>query len=242
MPLNFVSKRREIRRIVELRAEEKTSRRMFDLLRESKTFQDFTVFFNYHVRASNSRHLTDLVAAFFMGSNKRFLEVGAHHPVIGSDTYLLEKKFNWTGVQIEPNHKMAELLRRYRNSEVMNFALTSDKSKRLRLDSNSGKIHKFKGERVDSLNLEELIILKGHFFDAMFIDIEGGEYDIINDSKFNSFNFEFMSVERIWNYRKVESRLTSLGYKNFWKSISGYESWWLRDPKKKGLQKEIDFF
>ena len=87
-----------------------------------------------------------------------------------------------------------------------------------------------------------LLILKRHIFDAMFIDIEGGEYDIIKDSKFNSFKFEFKSVERIWNHQKVESRLTSLGYINVWKSISGNKFWWLSDPKKRGLQEDIDFF
>ena len=46
--------------------------------------------FNFIVRnrrISSSRNYSDLVALFYLGEGKRYLEIGAGDPISGSDTY-----------------------------------------------------------------------------------------------------------------------------------------------------------
>ncbi len=74
--------------------------------------------------ASHAHHGEDLaVLEFFGGRTGVFVEAGANHPVIGSQTWLLEQR-GWSGVLIEPTPWLAELCRRERpNSRVFECAL-----------------------------------------------------------------------------------------------------------------------
>ena len=229
------------RRLVELRTQERTASKMLDLIVRSSKFGDFLEFTSKNILFSKSRHFSDLVAAFFVGYQKNFLEVGAFHPMNGSDTYMLEKQFMWSGIQIEPNPTMAKKLREQRSAEVMNLALVAKMSSKNRLNMDSGKMSRFRGKKVRTLDLDSFTKLKGTNFDALFMDIEGGELKLINSENFSSFNFKFLSIERIWNFEKIEKRLKTLGYVNFWPAISGYESWWLKSPHELGLEQGIDF-
>ena len=59
------------------------------------------------------------------------------------------------------------------------------------------------------------------------------ESDIINSKTFEQFNFQFVSLERIWKSKEIHLRMLSLGYVNILGDISGYESWWVREPHSK---------
>ena len=48
-------------------------------------------------------------------NNGYFVELGAYAGVNKSNTYILEKFFNWTGICIEPNNFYFEILRRSRS-------------------------------------------------------------------------------------------------------------------------------
>lgn len=229
------------RRLIELRSQERTVSGILDLIEKSSKFGEFLEFNIKNSSFSKSRHLSDLIAAFFLGYQKKFLEVGAYHPINGSDTYMLEKKFMWSGIQIEPNPRMAKKLREYRSAEVINLALVSKLSSKKRLDMDSGKMSRLIGQKVGAINIDNFIKLKGTNFDALFMDIEGGELKLLNNDKFSCFKFRFLSIERIWNFKKIEIALKNLGYVNFWPVISGYESWWLKSPQELGLEQGIDF-
>ena len=41
---------------------------------------------------SNSAEMQDIAAALLLGSNKKFLDIGASSAVLGNNTYLLEKE------------------------------------------------------------------------------------------------------------------------------------------------------
>ena len=53
-----------------------------------------------------------------------FVEVGAHDPRIGSQTWRLEQA-GWAGVLVEPQPDLAEQLRRYRRARVFAVACSS---------------------------------------------------------------------------------------------------------------------
>lgn len=74
-----------------------------------------------------SRSYSDLVALFYLGKNRKFLEIGAGEPIIGSDTYLLEQNNFWTGMQIELDLEVFEKLKKLRrNSICINAAIVGD--------------------------------------------------------------------------------------------------------------------
>ena len=66
-------------------------------------------------------------------------------------------------------------------------------------------------------------------FDALFIDIEGGELDIISSKIFANLNFRFINIERIWNGVFIENRLKSWGYSQVGSSFSSYSGWFVKD-------------
>ncbi len=52
---------------------------------------------------SNSRENQDLFVLYVLNkkNNGTYIEIGANHPIIDSNTFLLEKEFNWKGLSFE---------------------------------------------------------------------------------------------------------------------------------------------
>ena len=184
---------------------------------------------------SFSRNLSDLVALYFLGSNKTFLELGAGDPVVGSDTYMLENSEGWTGVQVEPHPEQCNNLRSVRTKSIqVNAGIVADGErqnfylnlKTMALEDKRKRDSIF----VNSMDLSELVEHTGtSTFDALFIDIEGGELDIISSKIFANLNFRFINIERIWNGVFIENRLKSLGYSQVGSLFSSYSGWFVKD-------------
>jgi hypothetical protein len=221
--------RKQIRRLIELRAQERAAGSALNLTLFDPVFMNFLGHARQFHARSRSRHLTDLVASFFLGREKRFLEIGAAYPEVGSDTFLLETEFNWTGVQLEPNPNLAQQLIEVRNSTVLNSALIGKErqGRNLFLNFEKGTLNFNRGFKVSTQTLEQVVEKFGTNFQACFIDIEGGEPEIIGDQLFGKIPFDFIAIERIWNYELICKRLECLGFINIFSEISGYESWWL---------------
>lgn len=221
--------RRNIRRLIELRAQERAAGSALNLTLTNPVFMNFLEHARQYHACSRSRHLTDLVASYFLGSEKRFLEIGAAHPEDGSDTFLLETEFNWNGIQVEPNPKLAQQLIEARTSTVLNSALVgrARRGSNLFLNLDKGTLNSKRGFKVSTQTLEQVVERFGIDFQACFIDIEGGEPEIIEDLVFSQIPFDFIAIERIWNSALIYKRLESLGFVNIFGEISGYESWWL---------------
>jgi hypothetical protein len=66
--------------------------------------------------------------------NGYFLEIGANHPEIHNNTYLLEKKYNWKGLMVEYDKSFEPLYKKYRpnsfyvldDARVVNYRLLLD--------------------------------------------------------------------------------------------------------------------
>jgi hypothetical protein len=54
--------------------------------------------------------------------NGRYVEIGAYHPTEISNTYILEKYYNWTGISLDINESSVELFNQHR----YNFAIQQD--------------------------------------------------------------------------------------------------------------------
>lgn len=62
-----------------------------------------------------------------------YIEVGAYHPIIDSNTYILETKFNWTGISLEIDKGRSDFFNSVRKNKcICANALTFDFKKHLR--------------------------------------------------------------------------------------------------------------
>jgi hypothetical protein len=216
---------------VELRSQERAIQEYRKLIQEDLLFQEFNEFLKQFESFSRSRHLSDLVALFFLGHDKCFLEVGASYPEVASDTFALERYFGWSGIQIEPSPKEAELLRCHRKSIVIEAALvpSTQRESNVKLNPIWGTTGGFLGTAVKSVTWEEIAKRYGMSFDALFMDVEGNEFSLLDDKEFSDFGFNFLSIERIWKHESIKRLLETRGFINIWSEVSGYESWWISE-------------
>ena len=167
-----------------------------------------------------------------MGNSQSYLEIGAGEPIIGSDTFLLEQEMQWTGIQVEPDVQTFNKLQIARpNSIQINAAIVGDSDKSeyflnphtMRL---SKKMKNFK--RIKTIYMYDIQTMDVKF-DALFIDVEGNELDIISSKSFMDFNFKFINIEMIWNNSQIYRILSEYGYKQVGASFSSYSGWFLNE-------------
>lgn len=140
--------------------------------------------------------------------NGFYLEVGAHDGVFQSNTYHLEKKYNWSGLLIEPSKICYNRLLENRDQNkniILNCALVNDgNTKKVKGDFNGNPMASIEGMRggfesakgknlveVDACNLSDILkkynISKINFFS---LDVEGYEYEILK-----SIDYDFCDIE-----------------------------------------------
>lgn len=163
-----------------------------------------------------------------------FVDFGACDGVIFSNTYLLEKEYDWKGIVCEPNSAYHEDLRKNRNCSIDTrcvFNITGQQVPFLKvegydelsgivtyafMDEHSQKRMKNRMSLVDTVSLSDL--LKYHnapeTIDYLSIDTEGSEFDILYAFDFDQYDIRMITVEHNWTvYRqKIFDLLTSKGY------------------------------
>ena len=207
-----------------LRNQEKVIEMLLCSLSENEQEFKLFKFILENKEISYSRNYSDLVALFYLGKNRKFLEIGAGEPIIGSDTFLLEQKNFWTGLQLEPDLETFKKLKEIRtNSICINAAVVGDEdSNKYFLNPAPMRLTTKKNfTEVKTINMNSIkkIDMK---FDALFIDIEGNELNVISSKFFMEFNFKFINIEMIWNNSKIYEILTGYGYKQVGASFSSY--------------------
>ncbi|BEI38366.1 hypothetical protein PHIN8_03100 [Polynucleobacter sp. HIN8] len=148
-----------------------------------------------------------------------FVDLAATSGIIENNTYLLEKKFKWNGIAIEPNPNYYKRLVFNRSCHCINYPISSEPievdfvfnrgiggiiseftdnnpSKRSALINKlkkNGSVKKLKTKRLED-------ILK--FFEApreidyLSLDIEGSELDVLKKFPFDQYRFNLMTIER----------------------------------------------
>ena len=183
-----------------------------------------------------------LVNYFKDTSNGRYIDIGAFHPFRGSNTYLLYKK-GWSGINIDLNKTSIDLFKLARPNDInLNLAI-SDANKKIKVyqTKDLGKMNtidpKFasfflKNYHVRescSYNLNDILYkynaTKNNRFELIDIDVEGSEYQILENLNFNKYSFKLILVETHIGYLhfkqqsdKIHTLLKSKNYnylKNF---------------------------
>lgn len=177
-----------------------------------------------------------------------YVEFGATDGVLHSNSYLLEKHFNWKGILSEPARSWHKDLANNRNSKIDHRCLWSTSGLKLdftesldtelstvsRLatkDSNRFRRKLKESYEVITVSLEDLLDTYNapNQIDYVSIDTEGSEFEILQNFNFQKYRINFFSVEH--NYSKNRTLVFKLMQKNGFKRIlpdlSKFDDWFL---------------
>ena len=201
-------------------------------------------------RLRKSQHLQDLfvLSELDFKSNGFFVEFGATDGLSISNTWLLEKYFNWSGILAEPALVWHDRLRINRNCTIdtrciwktsgidivfnqtespelskIDSVIANDWAKDIR-DVNATKY------TVRTVSLLDLLVehQAPHDIDYISVDTEGSEFDILDAFDFNAYRVKLWTIEnslrkKDWN---VYELMLSKGYTRIYEGISEYDDWY----------------
>lgn len=145
--------------------------------------------------------------------NGFFLEVGSADGITFSNTFLLEKRYGWRGICIEPNPLLFNDLRRVRNAICLNVCVDSQEgevdfvhrdvlggivdndtdNKREAIGITQANIFRLKTKTLSSILKSENA---PHTIDYFSIDVEGAEDRVLCEFPFDEYKFKSMTIER----------------------------------------------
>lgn len=179
------------------------------------------------------------MAEKLVGIEKGFyVDIGACHPYRFSNTYWAYKR-GWSGINIEPNKKGYETLRKHRARDINLWCGIAENNGKLDYyefetpEFNSFDKKEFEGirepERVTSVpvyRLEEILyknqVNKIHFMD---IDVEGMEMEVLKSNNWEKYQPEYILIEqKNMNVEELKNSdvyifLQQFGYTCEWKSL-----------------------
>lgn len=177
-----------------------------------------------------------------------FVEFGATNGITGSNTFLLEKEFNWQGLLAEPARSFHKSLRDNRLAKIstdciwkesgVDIAFSESKtpsfstiSQFTNLDLHSSTRKNSQKYNVKSISLYDFLTQNSapREIDYLSIDTEGSEYEILSAFDFNSFRIKIISVEHNYtkNRKLIHGLLTSNGFSRVHEEFSKYDDWYV---------------
>ena len=170
--------------------------------------------------------------------NGYFVEIGASDGIKFSNTYLLEKDYNWTGICVEPiSHDYQKLLHN-RLCHPCSYAIYSTSGEELEFDIHEYNLLSGLSKYITTYNnqpIKEKVIVKTmtlldlldkyeapKFIEYMSLDTEGSEYEILRVFDFTKYNFGLMHIEHNFEEPK-RSLIKELLLNNGYKYIGGFK-------------------
>jgi FkbM family methyltransferase len=163
-----------------------------------------------------------------------FVEIGACDGILISDTYLLEKNYNWKGICVEATpYRIQDLKNNRPNAICIESAVFSESNLQLDFTTTSldflNAITEYAENAVDFLNENGHIIKVNtktltdilnennapENIDYLSIDTNGSEFKVLEGIDFIKYNFNVITVKNssiIERQDKIKEILTSNGY------------------------------
>ncbi len=173
-----------------------------------------------------------------------FVDIGAGDGIIGSNTFLLEKFYNWQGICVDPNPTFLKSLCGSRDCLISDLAVYKQSGKvlpfkhlqqhrtefigwhfRSGLAENVDKTSvQFDDHRVYSITLNDLLELYAapKEIDYISIDTEGSEVDILGNFDFDKYIIKFFTIES--NNEENRNKVIDIMSKNKYNIIEDLES------------------
>ena len=206
----------------------------------------------HHIECMKSQNLQDIVTLDLFGFKKDgyFIEAGACDGKLNSNTFLLEKKFSWNGLLVEPLKLYFDSLQKNRTVTTKNYALTALDTKEAEfLEVKSNDLSTLKGYEdndyhsenrekskivlVKTISLQMLMTQCKTPFEVDFLslDTEGSEYDILKDFDFKKYQFNVICVEHNFssNRKLMSELLVKNGYKKIYFSFSNIDDYYINN-------------
>jgi FkbM family methyltransferase len=194
---------------------------------------------------SNSQIAQDVHAWVISGfrAGGYFVEFGAAGGIEGSNTYLLEKNFGWKGIVAEPARVWHTTLKANRRCNVDTRCVWRQSGELLTFEELPGgylsgvqqtKADPIAGSNVETYPVETISLfdLLKHYdapkqIDYLSIDTEGSEFEILETFPFDTYSFNFITVEhnRTPIRKDIERLLMAHKYQRLpipW----GFEDWY----------------
>lgn len=246
------NKWRELHRIIDVEA----SKYKWSIRPKSRSCQEFIIT-NLMKFEGKAQLQQDFLALFIQNIQKKgkgfFVEFGAADGITYSNTFLLEKSFEWTGIVSEPAKIWHKDLAKNRDCLIDLRCVWAESKKFLQfnevkepeystLDSYSNSDHhqniRDKGKRysVETVSLEELLCFHNapKNISYLSIDTEGSEYSILQAFDFSKYTFDLITVEH--NFTESRLRIKNLlnenGYIRILNEYSEWDDWYVSQDVK----------
>ncbi len=199
---------------------------------------------------SYSQIFQDLWVLYLKNEKKNgfFIEFGACDGIRHSNTYILEKQYDWKGILAEPNPYWNENINQNRNCEIsrncilgvdgeeVEFKAVIDNQELSHSTSiNPSDIHAKNGNRnnheifkVSSMKLETLLetYQAPVKIDYLSIDVEGAELEILNNFDFSKYFFDILTVENSNQDQDERLKIRNLMKNNDYRLLyEGFTRW-----------------
>ena len=205
-----------------------------------------------HLMESRSDIFQDLLALHETGCQRGgvFVEFGAADGLTGSNSYLLESRYEWTGILVEPARSWHAELAKNRTCIVDHRCLTDRTGLRVLfrdcaerpLSTIESYKHadRFGGQRaaaerydVETISLNDLLDQHGvEKVDYLSVDTEGSELMILTPFDFGRFRPRVITVEHGYVPERragLFELLSRHGYRRRYESLSQIDDWYVRD-------------
>ena len=171
-------------------------------------------------------------ALLFDGEPGFFVDVGARDGINISNTYLLEKRYGWKGICIEPHSGFYRRLVKNRQSLNLQCAVADVGAEKSTLEfaqwrrgarghsglvsvdyRHTGLLEQAKHEvvTVDVYSLEAIFEENGvQVVDLLDVDVEGAEYSVVRSINFDKCRINYITVEQ--GTAEMDSYLSENGY------------------------------
>ena len=203
-------------------------------------------------RFFTSQLFQDWFALFFnkLKPNLFFVEIGATNGIYLSNTYILERYYNWKGIIVEPLPTFKKSIESNRKCTVdtrcvysatgqtVKFVESVDSlelsgiESLLPVDMNSGNRANRNVIEVETVSLNDL--LKQHnapqIIDYLSIDTEGSEYEILSAFDFGRYKISVITVEHNFvepQRSAIKNLLESNGFIRIGTNVSKWDDWYV---------------
>lgn len=208
-------------------------------------------FFAKNIRDSGAQLRQDLFVLWETRKKKGgyFIEIGACDGILYSNTLLLEKKYGWKGLVVEPARKWHLALGENRNCQISHDFVAGKSGKKMDFcEVNEGEFssalqhadsdrhadlrRRREVYQVESVSLTDLLRKHSAPFriDYLSLDTEGSELDILQGFDFDSYQVQCITCEHNFTSRreKIRQLLQGHGYTRKYEAFSHFDDWYFK--------------